>query len=56
MQRNTGFLRRQGPILPAIEWLSDGSLPAQEPGKKATWRFGKAMKFLKSLNSFTARF
>ncbi len=27
MRGNSGFLRRQEPISPAIEWLHDGSLP-----------------------------
>jgi len=31
---NSGFLRRQEPISPAIEWLHDGSLPAQGPNKR----------------------
>jgi hypothetical protein len=29
MRGNSGFLRRQEPISPAIEWLYDGSLPPQ---------------------------
>ena len=31
MRGNSGFLRRQGPISSALEWLPDRSLPSQGP-------------------------
>ena len=44
MRGNSGFLRRQEPIAPAIEWLHDGSLPSQgSPVKRKTHCFGRAM-------------
>jgi hypothetical protein len=39
MQGNSGFLRRQEPISPAIEWLHDGSLPSQGSGEEENLLF-----------------
>ena len=44
MRGNPGFLRRQEPISPAIEWLHDGSLPSQGSCKEEHYRSRKAME------------
>lgn len=36
MQGNSGFLRRQEPIPPTLEWSRDRSLPSQGPGESKT--------------------
>jgi len=43
MRGNSGFLRRQEPISPAIEWLHDGSLPSQGSCKEEHLPFSQAM-------------
>ncbi|MGC2522934.1 MAG: hypothetical protein WA417_09905 [Stellaceae bacterium] len=43
MRGNSGFLRRQEPISPAIEWLHDGSLPSQGSRKEEHRSSRKAM-------------
>jgi hypothetical protein len=35
----TGFLRRQEPMSPTIEWLQNGSLPSQGSGEEENLLF-----------------